>query len=61
MQWEPFEALFGEMEAKFKYHLDVLLHSTQSVQLKSLLEGFRDAEEERRRVRAREEGMQSRL
>jgi hypothetical protein len=36
VQWEPFEAVFGDIERKFNHHLNVLSHSAEVSQLSSL-------------------------
>ena len=36
VQWDPFEARFGTIEARFKENLDILLHSTQVLQLSTI-------------------------
>jgi hypothetical protein len=38
VQWQPFEARFGEIELNFKYHSNILLQFTQAVQLESILD-----------------------
>jgi hypothetical protein len=37
VQWEPFEAVFGDIERKFNHHLNVLTHSTEASQLNMIL------------------------
>jgi ankyrin repeat domain-containing protein 50 len=37
VQWEPFEVVFGDIETKFKHHLNVLHHSAESSHLNTLL------------------------
>jgi ABC-type multidrug transport system fused ATPase/permease subunit len=36
VQWEPFEAVFGDIERKFNHHLNVLSHSAEASQLNTL-------------------------
>ena len=36
VQWQPFEDKFGETRSSFTHHIDVLLHSSQSQQQRSL-------------------------
>ena len=37
VQWEPFECRFGEIETKFRHHLNVLQHSAEASQINTLL------------------------
>jgi hypothetical protein len=37
VQWEPFELVFGDIETKFKHHLNVLHHSAEASHLNTLL------------------------
>jgi len=37
VQWEPFECQFGEIETKFRHHLNVLQHSAEASQINTLL------------------------
>lgn len=54
VQWEPFEAVFGDIETKFKHHLNVLHHSAGSLHFNTLRAGMQEAEEERLRLARKE-------
>lgn len=36
VQWEPFEAVFGDIERNFNHHLNVISHSAGASQLNTL-------------------------
>jgi len=38
VQWDPFEQVFGNIEQRFKHHLDVLNHGAHALQLNSTME-----------------------
>jgi hypothetical protein len=37
VQWEPFEGQFGEIQTRFRHHLNVLQHSAEAIQLNTIL------------------------
>lgn len=54
--WEPFEAKFVIIETSLLNHLNVLLQSTQALQLDLLKTEIQDARQERKRIYDKEQG-----